>query len=43
MVLDEKLINAVTGVSGSGPAYVFALAEAMTKAGINEGLDHGKR
>ena len=40
MVLDEKLINAVTGVSGSGPAYVFALAEAMTKAGINEGLDH---
>jgi len=39
-VLDEKLMNAVTGVSGSGPAYVFALAEAMTKAGINEGLDH---
>ncbi len=40
IVMDEKLINAVTGVSGSGPAYVFALAEAMTKAGINEGLDH---
>lgn len=35
---DESLIDAVTAVSGSGPAYVFLLAEAMTKAGIAAGL-----
>ena len=35
---DEKLMDAVTAVSGSGPAYVFLLAEAMTKAGIAAGL-----
>lgn len=37
-VKDEKLIDAVTALSGSGPAYVFLLAEAMTKAGIAAGL-----
>ena len=37
-VSDEGLIDAVTAVSGSGPAYVFLLAEAMTKAGIAAGL-----
>ena len=31
-------MDAVTAVSGSGPAYVFLLAEAMTKAGIAAGL-----
>ncbi|MEQ1695472.1 MAG: pyrroline-5-carboxylate reductase [Hyphomicrobiaceae bacterium] len=35
---DESLMDAVTAVSGSGPAYVFLLAEAMTQAGINAGL-----
>ena len=35
---DEALMDAVTAVSGSGPAYVFLLAEAMTKAGIAAGL-----
>jgi pyrroline-5-carboxylate reductase len=35
---DEKLLDAVTAVSGSGPAYVFALCEAMTNAGIKLGL-----
>lgn len=35
---DEKLMDAVTALSGSGPAYVFLLAEAMTKAGIAAGL-----
>ena len=35
---DEGLMDAVTAVSGSGPAYVFLLAEAMTKAGISAGL-----
>lgn len=38
-VADENLMDAVTAVSGSGPAYVFLLAEAMTQAGINAGLD----
>lgn len=35
---DEALMDAVTAVSGSGPAYVFLLAEALTDAGIAEGL-----
>ncbi len=35
---DETLMDAVTALSGSGPAYVFLLAEAMTKAGIATGL-----
>ncbi len=34
----EDAMDAVTAVSGSGPAYVFAFAEALTQAGIEEGL-----
>ena len=37
-IADETLMDAVTALSGSGPAYVFLLAEAMTKAGIAAGL-----
>ncbi len=37
-VSEEELIDPVTALSGSGPAYVFLLAEAMTKAGIAAGL-----
>jgi pyrroline-5-carboxylate reductase len=35
---DETLIDAVTAVSGSGPAYVFLLAEELARAGIEAGL-----
>jgi len=34
----EDLIDAVTAVSGSGPAYLFLMAEALTEAGMAEGL-----
>ncbi len=37
-VEDEKLMDAVTAVSGSGPAYVFLLAEELAKAGAAAGL-----
>ncbi|HEY6832324.1 MAG TPA: pyrroline-5-carboxylate reductase [Pseudolabrys sp.] len=37
-VTDESLIDAVTALSGSGPAYIFLLTEAMTQAGIAAGL-----
>ena len=36
---EEAAMDAVTGLSGSGPAYVFLLAEAMQAAGRAEGLD----
>ena len=37
-VEDEKLMDAVTAVSGSGPAYVFLLAETLARAGAAAGL-----
>jgi pyrroline-5-carboxylate reductase len=38
-ISDEQLMDAVTAVSGSGPAYVFAFLEAMQSAGEKLGLD----
>ena len=37
--VEEKLMDAVTAVSGSGPAYVFLFLESLTKAAINVGLE----
>ena len=37
-VEDESLLDAVTAVSGSGPAYAFLLAECMAQAGVAAGL-----
>jgi pyrroline-5-carboxylate reductase len=38
VVLDEELLDAVTGLSGSGPAYIYYLVEAMEKAGETTGI-----
>jgi pyrroline-5-carboxylate reductase len=36
----EDLIDVVTAVSGSGPAYLFLMAEVLTRAGVEEGLPY---
>ena len=38
-VNEEKLIDAITAISGSGPAYFFLLMQSMTQAGMALGLD----
>ena len=39
VVVEESQIDAVIAVSGSGPAYFYAVVEALTEAGVAQGLD----
>jgi pyrroline-5-carboxylate reductase len=41
-VFPEDLMDAVTGLSGSGPAYIFRMAEALTEAGKQVGIPEDK-
>src|SRR3989449_9330022 len=39
VVVDEKHMDAVTGLSASGPAYIYIILESLAEAGVKVGLD----
>lgn len=41
-VVDENLMDAITGLSGSGPAYILTIIDALSQAGVKQGLSYAQ-